>query len=152
MSPEVIKQSGYDSKADIWSLGITAIEMANGEPPLSQLHPMKASRPLWRRFTGREELISPSFTQVLFLIPKNPPPTLDGPQFSKPFRDFVHCCLQRDPLMRPTAKDLLKHRFIKMAKRTSFLTELIERHQRWKEEGGEGDDGGEDTRGDRGYE
>ncbi|OAQ87635.1 serine/threonine-protein kinase 24 [Purpureocillium lilacinum] len=108
MAPEVIKQSGYDHKADIWSLGITALELANGEPPYADIHPMK----------------------VLFLIPKNPAPRLEG-NFTKAFKDFVELCLQRDPKDRPTARDMLRHPFIRKAKKTTYLTELIERHSRW---------------------
>ncbi|KAK5110805.1 hypothetical protein LTR62_005516 [Meristemomyces frigidus] len=121
MAPEVIKQSGYDHKADIWSLGITALELAQGEPPYSDIHPMK----------------------VLFLIPKNPAPTLEG-NFSREFKDFVHRCLRKEPRERPSARDLLRHPWMKKARKTAYLTELIERHERWQATHREGRDHDDD--------
>lgn len=111
MAPEVIQQAGYDFRADIWSLGITAIELIHGEPPNAAIHPMK----------------------VLFLIPKAPAPHLEGSNYSKEFKDFVAQCLTKDCDKRPTAKDLLKHKFIRSAGKVEALQELIERRQEWND-------------------
>lgn len=110
MAPEIILEEDYNFKADIWSLGITAIELATCKPPLSKIPPMKA----------------------LFLIPKNEPPTLEGNEFSKDFKDFVHLCLQVNPNDRPSAKRLLETKFISKAGKNSILIDLIKRKDIWE--------------------
>lgn len=107
MAPEVIQEAGYDFKADLWSLGITAMELANGAPPLAGEHPMK----------------------ILLTIPKNPAPRLEGDKWSKDFRDFVAQCLIKDPDRRASAKELLRHRFIQRAGKVEGMREMIERKQ-----------------------
>ncbi|GMK54182.1 hypothetical protein CspeluHIS016_0107680 [Cutaneotrichosporon spelunceum] len=109
MAPEVIQQTGYDARADIWSLGITAIEMAKGEPPMADFHPMKA----------------------LFMIPKLDAPRLEG-SYCKDFRSFIEMCLQKEPKNRATAKRLLQHPFIHHAGSTSDLETLVKRYATYK--------------------
>ncbi|KAM5246116.1 serine/threonine-protein kinase 4 [Ctenodactylus gundi] len=104
MAPEVIQEIGYNCVADIWSLGITAIEMAEGKPPYADIHPMRA----------------------IFMIPTNPPPTFRKPElWSDNFMDFVKQCLVKSPEQRATATQLLQHPFVKSAKGVSILRDLI---------------------------
>ena len=103
MAPEVIVSCTYDGCADIWSTGITAIELALGSPPYS-------------------DSIYPH--QVIYLIPSNPPPRLEGYQFSAEFKDFIAQCLVKDAKSRPTAETLLQHSFFRKLKikREKLLT------------------------------
>ncbi|VDL57606.1 unnamed protein product [Hymenolepis diminuta] len=112
MAPEVIQEVGYNCSADVWSLGITAIEMGDGKPPLGDEHPMRA----------------------LFMIPSQPSPRLrDESAWSANFVSFVNSCLARSPEARPSAADLLQTEFIQSAKPCSILLPLIEESNRLRE-------------------
>ncbi|KAM6958297.1 mitogen-activated protein kinase kinase kinase kinase 4-like isoform 18-T18 [Tautogolabrus adspersus] len=96
MAPEVIAcdenpDATYDYRSDLWSTGITAIEMAEGAPPLCDMHPMRA----------------------LFLIPRNPPPRLKSKKWSKKFFSFIENSLVKNYTQRPPTEQLLKHPFIR---------------------------------------
>jgi serine/threonine protein kinase len=108
MAPEVIQEVGYDLKADIWSLGITCIEMAESKPPYSNIHPMRA----------------------IFMIPSRPPPRLqEADKWSKDFNDFIIRMLTKSPDQRPTAQELLEHPFITKAKSRAILQPLIDQQE-----------------------
>ena len=107
MAPEVIQETGHNYKADIWSLGITLIELAEGHPPLCNLHPLRA----------------------IFVIPSRPPPSFtDKSKWSPEMNEFLALCLTKDPNQRPTAKQLLLHPWLlKYASSTgAILKPLIE--------------------------
>ncbi|GAA6003731.1 hypothetical protein JCM10207_003568 [Rhodosporidiobolus poonsookiae] len=107
MAPEVVERRAYDSKADIWSYGITALELASGRAPNSLYPPAKA------------------LSKTIL----DEPPQLDREggkhKYSKAFAEMIESCLQKDPSKRPTAEKLLLHPFFKLAKKKNFLVSAI---------------------------
>lgn len=104
MAPEVVRGQNYDTATDIWSLGIMALEMANGEVPRLDMPPIRA----------------------LFVISTEPPPSLTRPEdWSDVFKDFLDKCLRKDPSERTTSKELLKHPFISKACSNDFLIGML---------------------------
>ena len=89
MAPELIKGQGYDTKVDIWSFGILAMELTNGDPPYIYDHQ----------------------AAILQKIVMNDPPPIRE-KWSQTFQDFVNCCLVKDPKERPSADELLEHEFL----------------------------------------
>ncbi|KAM4606117.1 TRAF2 and NCK interacting kinase b isoform 1-T1 [Polymixia lowei] len=124
MAPEVIAcdenpDATYDFKSDLWSLGITAIEMAEGAPPLCDMHPMRA----------------------LFLIPRNPAPRLKSKKWSKKFQSFIESCLVKSHSQRPSTEQLLKHPFIRdLPNERQVRIQLKDHIDRTKKKRGERDE------------
>eukprot|EP00027_Filamoeba_sp_ATCC50430_P000309 CAMPEP_0168556782 /NCGR_PEP_ID=MMETSP0413-20121227/9067_1 /TAXON_ID=136452 /ORGANISM="Filamoeba nolandi, Strain NC-AS-23-1" /LENGTH=446 /DNA_ID=CAMNT_0008587753 /DNA_START=170 /DNA_END=1510 /DNA_ORIENTATION=+ len=104
-APELITADSYDNKVDIWAAAICAIEMAEGQPPHWEMQPL----------------------EVILHIPKQPPPRLKEPQkWSKDFNDFIERCLQKNPMERSSAKQLLNHPFILSGSSTQILVPLLQ--------------------------
>ncbi|KAI9020265.1 hypothetical protein CLU79DRAFT_836307 [Phycomyces nitens] len=107
MAPEVMEQAAYDYKADIWSFGITAIELATGHAPFAKLAPLK----------------------VLMMTLSKDPPTLTREtrinRYSKTFQDMVSLCMNKDPTKRPSAEKLLQHAFFKHNKKKEYLVKAV---------------------------
>uniref|UniRef100_A0A673LWH5 non-specific serine/threonine protein kinase n=1 Tax=Sinocyclocheilus rhinocerous TaxID=307959 RepID=A0A673LWH5_9TELE len=124
MAPEVIAcdenpDATYDYKSDLWSLGITAIEMAEGAPPLCDMHPMRA----------------------LFLIPRNPAPRLKSKKWSKKFQSFIESCMVKNHNQRPSTEQLLKHPFIReLPNERQIRIQLKDHIDRTKKKRGERDE------------
>ena len=113
MSPQVIQKENYDSKTDIWSLGITCIELTQGEPPFSDLNPNEVMD-----FIGNKKFIFDDFFQK------------KKSNYSKEFINFVSKCLKINPEKRANAKELIKHEFIvKYAKDNIYLKQLLKKYE-----------------------
>lgn len=106
MAPEIIRGEDYGPGVDLWSLGIMAIEMADGEPPLIDEPPLRA---------------------LLLIITKDPPTVKDPSSWSDEFNDFLAKCLTADPLDRPNVEELLKHPFIQKACEKDGLKPLVKK-------------------------
>lgn len=107
MAPEVMEQADYDYKADIWSFGITAIELATGHAPFAKHPPLK----------------------VLMMTLNNDPPTLSREtttnRFSRVFKEMIDTCMSKDPTKRPSSEKLLQHPFFKQAKKSEWLAKNL---------------------------
>ena len=111
MAPEVIQESRYDGKVDVWALGISVMEMAEFQPPRHAIHPMR----------------------VIFMISREPPPQLaQAEAWSSAMHSFVAACLQKNARQRPSAAQLLNHSFVKQASaETTCLADEVERTAEW---------------------
>lgn len=116
MAPEALTGGSYDSRIDIWSFGITTIEMATQNPPLYNIPP----------------------NRVVDMIPRRPPPRLEGGNWSNNLREFVALCLNEVPEERATVDELLRSKFVKGSKGipSSLMRELIVRYEQWANRGG----------------
>ena len=113
MAPELIRGQEYDQKVDIWSLGIMAMEMAEGEPPYMEFPPLRA----------------------LFLITtKGIPPLKEPTKWSKEFHSFLSSCLEKDVDRRPDASALLQHPFLQMSCPRDAFVPIIDEARKLKEE------------------